>query len=127
MADNRVTETVDAVVKQFTRVERGGDSPTGWTGKPFLDVDAMAAEIVKLQSQLTAAQPDARQTELQQEQEQTLNAISDALGPALGIPYYAYGDNEAACVMASAVNQAAAICDAALAAIAASHPAAADE
>lgn len=42
--------TPASVIREFMRVERGGDSPTGWTGDPFLDVDAMATEIVRLRS-----------------------------------------------------------------------------
>lgn len=41
---------VEAVRQEFTRTERSGDSPTGWTGVPFLDVDALLVEVVRLRA-----------------------------------------------------------------------------
>ena len=44
-------EAVEQIRKEFTRVERSGDSPTGWTGIHFLDVEALCVEIARLRTE----------------------------------------------------------------------------
>jgi hypothetical protein len=92
---NTDTPDIDAVLREAADVAAND----GNVRQPTRDlISALVAEVARLRARVAG-------------QAGQIGNARDAAGAGLGIPFYAYGDSEAACRLADALNSCASILD----------------